>query len=143
MYRMSNQKQYWLYVLKLTDNKFYVGVTSKDPEERYEQHRNGYLAARWTKLYKPIKIEQVLDLGVITYEKAQLGENWATRKYIEAHGLDNVRGGDLTDPRKMVYKFKYYWVKEDWVDIKMMIYMFTILLFSMAYIVSDLVRRAQ
>lgn len=140
---MSKQKHYWLYVLKLENDKFYIGVTSKSPEERYLQHRNGYLAANWTKLHKPIAIEQALDLGFVTYEKAQIGENWATRRYIEAHGLDNVRGGDIVDAGRWVYKFRHYWTAENWNELRFTLYTLAFTLFVMVYMLFDISRHYQ
>lgn len=108
------QKRYWLYVLKLEDSKFYIGVTSKTPEERYLEHKNGFYAAEWTKIYKPLAIEQSKDLGFTTYEDAENYENKVTRKYVEKYGIDNVRGGNLTYRGRLVKHFGYYWHYEDW-----------------------------
>jgi predicted GIY-YIG superfamily endonuclease len=82
-----------LYVLKLEGTKYYIGVTSKTPEERYLEHRNGFYGAEWTKIHKPIEIEQSKDLGFTTYEKAGVYENKVTRQYVKKYGIDNVRGG--------------------------------------------------
>lgn len=46
-------KHYWLYVLKLEQQKFYVGITSRTPEIRMEQHLSGFAGAQWTKFVIP------------------------------------------------------------------------------------------
>lgn len=114
---MKNEKHYWLYVLKLEQGKYYVGTTSKTPEERFKEHVNGFLAAEWTKVYKPIKIDQVVDLGVTTIEKTEAYENKVTRRYIKAYGINNVRGGNLTYRGKYVSRFGYYYSDKDWKEI--------------------------
>ena len=52
----SIKKNYWLYVLKLEQEKYYIGITTRNVEIRAQEHRKGFLGARWTKKYKPIKI---------------------------------------------------------------------------------------
>ena len=43
-----------LYVLKLEENKYYVGIT-RDLDERLRLHREGE-GAKWTMLYPPVKV---------------------------------------------------------------------------------------
>lgn len=74
-----------LYVLALTERKYYVGV-SASPLDRYEQHKAG-IGAEWTKLYPPKKI---LSTHPVTSAD---DENNLTRKLMREHGIDNVRGG--------------------------------------------------
>ena len=45
---------YTLYILKLQNNKYYIGVTT-DLQKRYAEHEQG-IASGWTKLYAPVKI---------------------------------------------------------------------------------------
>lgn len=135
------KKHYWLYVLKLEQGKYYIGVTSKSVEERFKQHKNEYFAAEWTKLYRPIAIEQSKDLGVTTYLKAEEFENKVTRKYINVHGLDNVRGGNITYRGDMVKKFGYIWRMEDWKSFKMAWLAAIALFLCTAYIFWDAVAR--
>jgi predicted GIY-YIG superfamily endonuclease len=74
-----------IYVLKLENNKYYVGSTY-NLNFRYAQHFCG-AGAKWTKINKPISIEAV-------FPNAQKGlENKVTLEYIEKYGKDNVRGG--------------------------------------------------
>lgn len=137
----KKEKHYWLYVLKLEEGKYYVGVTSKSVEERLEQHKNEYFAAEWTKIYKPVSIHQTRDLGVTTYERAEQYENKVTRKYIQEYGLDNVRGGNLSYRGKMVKRVGYFWRFQDWKDFSMAMIV-TVALFVMSgYILWDAVVR--
>lgn len=110
---MKNEKHYWLYVLKLEQGKYYVGITSRTPEARFKEHVNGFYAAEWTKVYKPIKIDQTVDLGVTTIEKTEDYENKVTRKYIKEYGFNNVRGGNLTYRGNYVKIFRTLYLDRD------------------------------
>ncbi len=137
----NKEKHYWLYVLKLEQGKFYVGITSKTVEERFKQHKSEFLAAEWTKIYKPISIDQVRDLGVTTYARAEQYENKVTRKYIQNYGLDNVRGGNLSYRGRMVKRVGYFWRFDDWKDFTMAWGCALFLFFTSAYILWDAVTR--
>lgn len=134
-------KHYWLYVLRLEQNKFYIGITSKTPEERLTQHKNDYFAAEWTKMYKPEKIEQTRDLGITTFEKAEEFENKITRMYVKKYGLDNVRGGNITYRGKLIRRGKYIWRLEDWKDFKMVCGVALVLFICAGYILWDAIFR--
>lgn len=75
-----------IYVLYLENNKFYIGKTNKSVEERLYEHRHNTGSA-WTKLYKPIGIEDVLE------DADDFDEDKITKKYMAKYGIDNVRGG--------------------------------------------------
>jgi predicted GIY-YIG superfamily endonuclease len=111
---MKNEKHYWLYVLKLEQGKYYVGITSRTPEARYKDHVNGIYAAEWTKVYKPIKIYQTADLGVTTIERTEAYENKVTRKYIKEYGFNNVRGGNITYRGNYVKIFRNLYIDKRW-----------------------------
>lgn len=76
-----------IYVLELTDGKYYVGKTNNE-EERILSHfsENG---SAWTKKYKPIKVIETID-----------GDEWDedkyTKIYMKKYGIDNVRGGSYS-----------------------------------------------
>jgi len=74
-----------LYVLKLENNKYYVGKTD-DINRRYTEHKNGK-GSEWTKIYKPIKILETREV------KTEHDENNVTKDLIKKYGVDNVRGG--------------------------------------------------
>ncbi len=126
--RDTNQHHYWLYILKLEQNKQYVGITSKTPELRMRQHQNEFLGAAWTKKYKPLEIFDKKDLGYMTYEQAQKYENKVVRTYINKYGHDNVRGGDISMTGKLVKRFGYYWDKEGWNTLMMIVLLMFIMI---------------
>lgn len=55
---MNNlDKKWYVYILRCENNSLYTGITT-DVERRFEQHRDGK-GAKYTRIYKPIKIEVV------------------------------------------------------------------------------------
>lgn len=105
---------WWLYVLKLENGKWYVGITSKSPEERFYEHLAQKRGAYWTMKHKPLSIELREDLGVVSKEHAEAYENKITRTLMKERGLNNVRGGDLRDVEPYVVRFGRVYDKEDW-----------------------------
>jgi hypothetical protein len=81
---------YYVYILKLRHNKYYVGRT-KDIRARLTDHNTGR-GSEWTKIHKPIDI-----VDIITKCDAY-DEDKYTLKYIEMYGIDNVRGGSFSSP---------------------------------------------
>ena len=52
---MAEQQDIWyLYILETEKNRLYTGITT-DVERRFQQHQTGK-GARFTKVYKPIRI---------------------------------------------------------------------------------------
>ena len=53
----SQTKHFSLYVLKLIEGKYYVGLTTRaDPHTRINEHYSGkFYAAKWTKKYTPLE----------------------------------------------------------------------------------------
>lgn len=82
---LSNSKLINIYILKLENNKYYIGK-SKKFENRIEKHFNGF-ASSWTKKYKPISIEKIIP-NVSIFD-----EDRYTKEYMAKYGIDNVRGG--------------------------------------------------
>ena len=108
------QKHWQLYVQRLQDGKFYVGITSKNPEVRMQEHLNGVRVAYWTAKHMPIEIIHTEDLGIIEKSKAEKRENKMVRALMKQRGLNNVRGGDLTSVEKYVKRFGYVWNENLW-----------------------------
>ena len=75
----------FIYILKLQSGKYYVGKT-KDIFTRLDAHRNG-TACTWTKKYKPIFAERIIERASI------FDEDKFTKEYMNKHGINNVRGG--------------------------------------------------
>lgn len=86
-----------IYVLKLSENKYYVGKTT-NIEQRYTAHLNGECA--WTKMFPPIEIDSVVDGD-------DFDEDKITKQMMAKYGIENVRGGSYVLPKltKEQYKF--------------------------------------
>ena len=74
-----------IYILKLADNKYYVGK-SKDPEKRFLEHADGN-GSTWTAKYEPIEILKVIK------DASPFDEDKFVKEYMSKHGIENVRGG--------------------------------------------------
>lgn len=81
-------KPFYIYVLELSNNKYYVGKTSKNVMTRFNKHVKGSgFGSSWTRLHTPLKIlEQFETVDVFDEDKY-------TKKYMEKYGIENVRGG--------------------------------------------------
>jgi cellular nucleic acid-binding protein len=77
-----------IYILKLENNKYYVGKTT-NPSFRLESHFNANGSA-WTKKYAPIKVLELLP------DKDDYDEDKYTKIYMDRYGVDNVRGGSYS-----------------------------------------------
>jgi len=131
---MSETNRRWqLYVLKLQDDKYYVGITSKTPEIRMHEHLNGVRVAYWTAKHKPIGIIHTEDLGIIEKSKAEKRENKMVRALMKQRGLNNVRGGNLTSVDEYIKRFGYIWDKDGWQLIAYIVF----LLLLLSYFVID------
>ena len=74
-----------IYILKLENNKYYIGKTD-NLEKRIQEHING-TACSWTKKYKYITVENIiLDASIFDEDKY-------TIEYMDKYGINNVRGG--------------------------------------------------
>ena len=126
----QNTKKHWtLYVLRLQDGKFYVGITSKTPEKRMQEHLDGVRVAYWTAKHKPIEIIHTEDLGIIEKSKAEKRENKMVRALMKQRGLNNVRGGDLTSVEKYVKRFGYVWNEDLWYPMTVVVLLMLIIIY--------------
>lgn len=76
----------YIYILKLENNKYYIGRTEKNPEFRIQQHIDGNGSA-WTEKYKTLEIIDIIETD------SKYDEDKYTIEYMEKYGIDNVRGG--------------------------------------------------
>ena len=78
-----------IYVLKCSNNKYYVGKTLADVDKRFNTHKKGQ-GAIWTRKHRPIEILNV-------YKNCdKFDEDKYTKIYMDKYGIDNVRGGSYT-----------------------------------------------
>src|ERR1700736_4738224 len=83
----------YVYVLKLKKHKWYIGKT-KNVAKRFQEHWSGRagVGAEWTKYFEPIQIEEERVM------KTPHDEDNVTLEYMCRYGMDNVRGGNYTQP---------------------------------------------
>lgn len=84
-------KLWYIYVLELEDNHWYVGITV-DLSHRFTSHFTG-VGAKWTMLHKPLRVYDIKELGYISDTDAAEKESYATYLYVAKYGIQNVRGG--------------------------------------------------
>lgn len=87
--KVKNPKQR-VYVLKLKEDKYYVGESS-DIERRIWAHKNDNGSA-WTKKYEVEERMNLIDIQNNYHELAQ------TLEMMKLYGIDNVRGSLFTKP---------------------------------------------
>jgi len=75
----------YIYVLKLIEDRYYVGRTS-NILNRIEQHFTGYGGAIYTKKYKPIKVIEIIE------ELSKEDERNKTLEIMKKYGWEKVRG---------------------------------------------------
>ena len=97
----KRKNNYYIYVLKLEEGKYYVGL-SHNVKKRFQTHLSGQ-GAKWTKIYKPIKILESKETPYYSYSHAGPLEDKKTIEIMEKYGKNNVRGGiySAVDQRKV------------------------------------------
>lgn len=77
-----------VYVLKLRNDKYYVGRTS-NLERRIDDHKAGY-GSSWTKKHKFVEMIKSFEAESPFYE------DMIVKTMMQAHGIENVRGGSYS-----------------------------------------------
>jgi len=77
----------YIYILKLTNNKYYVGKTN-NPIFRLESHFSSNGSA-WTRKYKPLEVIELIP------DCDNYDEDKYTLKMMNKYGILNVRGGSF------------------------------------------------
>lgn len=86
-----------VYVLLLSDDKYYVGY-STDLERRMGEHFTGN-GSLWTQQYTPIRIESIYQWDEEESRRDILKvEERKTANLMRIHGVENVRGGPWAHP---------------------------------------------
>ena len=75
-----------IYILKLNDNKYYIGKTNRTVNNRYQEHLDG-TGSYWTKKYKPLSVIKQIE------NSSPYDEDRYVKEYMAIYGIDNVRGG--------------------------------------------------
>lgn len=86
----SKRARRTVYVLELTQGKYYVGVTAKSVEVRFLEHVSGAGGSAWTSKFEALHVVESAE------ERTPLDENNKTKELMAQHGIDNVRGGTYT-----------------------------------------------
>ena len=77
-----------IYILELSDNKYYVGKT-ENLDNRIKDHFTSNGSA-WTQKYRPLNL-------IDKYENCdEFDEDKYVKKYMMKYGIDNVRGGSYS-----------------------------------------------
>jgi predicted GIY-YIG superfamily endonuclease len=105
----------FLYVLLLTNNKYYIGHTI------YTTQKN-----EWVAKYKLVKI---LELNKCNFEPKI--EDEYVIKYMKKYGIDNVRGGSFT--KLKLTKYEYNKINSLMNNMKPLHYIYTLLLKNNKY----------
>ena len=87
--RSDAKRHVAIYILKLENDKYYVGKSS-NVNERIEAHKNGN-GSSWTKKHKYVSTFLVVE--GIPVEQAGFYEDMWTKQAMSHFGIDNVRGG--------------------------------------------------
>ena len=69
----------YIYILKLEQNKYYVGKTD-NPQIRRDNHFNSN-GSSWTRKYKPIEVIDVIN------DCDEFDEDKYTKKYMQSYGI--------------------------------------------------------
>tara|TARA_B110000305_G_C19389824_1_gene614210 strand:- start:752 stop:1498 length:747 start_codon:yes stop_codon:yes gene_type:complete len=93
----------FIYILKLEQNKYYVGKTN-NPTFRMDDHFSGGCGSSpwwpvWTQKYAPIKILEVIP-NCDDYD-----EDKYVKIYMKKYGIDNVRGGSYSQIKLIAEQF--------------------------------------
>lgn len=98
-----------IYILELSDDKWYVGKTHKTVKARFEEHLSGK-GSFWTRKYKPIKIKEIISkdnwYGGPTWDD----ENYFTKQYMGEYGVENVRGGSYCNLKLTEEQLQYLYL---------------------------------
>ena len=109
MFKKDNKIHHiWLYTLKLSDDRYYVGTTArKDPFVRIHDHANGK-GSKWTRHYPLDHVLEIQDLGQLTWSEAIHEEQLTTQDYMDAYGVNSVRGGFVNKDGSVLYFFNSF-----------------------------------
>ena len=92
---MKNRSHYYIYVLKLIEDRYYIGFT-KNYKKRIKEHlKNKWDGSSYIKKYKIIAVVKIISINVDFWE-SQVYENVITIYFASIYGFKKVRGGNFT-----------------------------------------------
>lgn len=91
--------KFTIYVLKCKNDKYYVGKTEKNINDRFLEHQSGK-GSEWTNKYEPLQIIEFFK------NSDSYDEDTTTKKYMQIYGIENVRGGSYSQINLPTYKIK-------------------------------------
>lgn len=128
----SSRRHFKLYVLKLANEKYYVGLTArKKILDRINEHRFG-VGAKWALLHKPVRVIETEDLGYISKREAEKKENNLTLEYMKKYGTQNVRGGKNVTTG-LIFLKRYNILTKEWFFIQLIKLIIFLALIIIAY----------
>jgi len=93
-----------IYTLELENNKYYVGKSCVSKQRILKHFQEE--GSEWTKLYKPIKIIEIIP------DCDNYDEDKYTKIYMDKYGINNVRGGSYVQIELNEDNFLNYLVME-------------------------------
>ncbi len=88
-----------IYVLELTNSKYYVGKTNNF-DARIRQHQSNQYSCAWVTKYQFIKLVEAYD-NCDSFDEDKL-----VKIYMYRYGINNVRGGAYINERLPNYQLK-------------------------------------
>ncbi|RMR10065.1 GIY-YIG nuclease family protein [Pseudomonas syringae group genomosp. 7] len=109
--QVKRDTEYYLFILKLEGDRYYVGYSSK-PDLRIRRYFAGK-GADWTAMHKPVEVLAKRSLGTLSESDAAAKTADATISMMRLFGWRNVRGAawksvDAETTLKQLRAFGYY-----------------------------------
>ncbi|MEQ8531612.1 MAG: GIY-YIG nuclease family protein [Imperialibacter sp.] len=112
-----SDSNWFVYALKLDDNRYYIGI-AVDPVRRFLEHQaQGKNCSSWCKKYRALEIVETIDTGHKHMKDATLMEDLLTLQYITKFGATYVRGGRYMGSDQKVQKASEHHIRQGYITI--------------------------